>query len=105
MIFRNLKKSNKTLLESNYSLQNLLSEAEIEKAKLIHYNQKLTMLNEGYKQELDNILKVADQNKIIETQQKAGKLLLSRIDQLLSTKNITNERFEKLKIDKSLTSW
>ena len=85
------------MLESNYSLQNLLSEAEIEKAKLIHSNQKLTMINEGYKQELDNILKEADQNKIIETQQKAGKLLLNRIDQLLSTKNITNERFEELK--------
>ena len=92
------------MLESNYSLQNLLSEAEIEKAKLIHSNQKLTMINEGYKQELDNILKEADQNKIIETQQKAGKLLLNRIDQLLSTKNITNERFEELKIGDSLAS-
>ena len=91
-IFRTLQAENKDLRTSNTYLQKLVEESELEKAKLIHSNQKLVMINDGYKQELDNIIKEADQNKVIETQQKAGRILLHKIDDLLSSKTLADER-------------
>ena len=91
-----LNEENVALRSSSQKLQNEKIETIKENAKLkfVHEklskeNEKLKMISQSYKYEINNLI-AADTRKVkIDNRQKMGEMLLLKINDLLSNKNIS----------------